>query len=369
MTRRALYAYHYPAYHRTSSTSSGWFEWDLVRAAAPWFPGHAKPDVPLWGELDDAEPATFVRQARAAAAAGLDGFVLDTWWRPDGATLYAETLERAVLPAFAAGDVPDGFRFGILWCPVWPRVALPIGMDQPPGPQGPDRLFAFGAADLLALVDYLLPYLSHPRAIHVDGRPLLGVFHGWRLAAELGAAAAAAIAAMRAHARSRGLPGLYLTGCMNSAADAAVLAPLGLDALTSYVWWPDWNGPARQDYAAQGAARRADWEHLARTQPLPYLPSIAAGWDATPRGKRDWDGQRLGFPWTPVLEGATPEAVAHAVGEGLAYLDRRGAPADHPVFIASWNEWSESHRLEPCVRWGDGYLRALARLRGGKSPG
>ncbi len=101
----------------------------------------------------------------------------------------------------------------------------------------------------------------------------------------------------------------------------------------------------------------------------PYLPSIAAGWDATPRGKRDWDGQRLGFPWTPVLEGATPEAVAHAVGEGLAYLDRRGAPADHPVFIASWNEWSESHRLEPCVRWGDGYLRALARLRGGKSPG
>jgi hypothetical protein len=70
MTRRALYAYHYPAYHRTSS---GWFEWDLVRAAAPWFPGHAKPDVPLWGELDDAEPATFVRQARAAAAAGVVG--------------------------------------------------------------------------------------------------------------------------------------------------------------------------------------------------------------------------------------------------------------------------------------------------------
>jgi hypothetical protein len=358
--RRPLYAYHYPAYHRTQS---GWFEWDLVRDALPWFPGHAKPDVPLWGELDDALPSTFARQARAAWDAGIDGFVLDTWWRPDGATLYGETLRDAVLPALAGGDVPPGFRFGILWCPVWPRLSLPVGMGEPSTAEGPDRLFPFIGGDLLALFDYLLPYLSHPRAIHVDGRPLLAFFHAWRLAAELGAGAAEAIAALRARARERGLPGLYLAGCINAAGEAAALAPVGLDALTSYVWWPDWHGPARQDYAALGAARRADWERLADTGPLPYLPSVAAGWDATPRGKRDWDGRRVGFPWTPVVEGATPDAVADAVAAALAFVDRRGAPPDHPVLIASWNEWSESHRLEPCVRWGDAHLRALARVR------
>lgn len=356
--RRPLYVYHYPAFHRTAS---GWLEWDLVRAAGPWFAGHEKPDVPLWGELDDSLPETFVRQARAAIGAGIDGFVFDTWWRPDGVTLYAETLRDAVLPSLAA--LPEAFRFGILWCPVWPRVALPVGMESPSTAEGPDRLFPFTAADLLALLDYLLPYLAHPRAIRVDGRPLLAFFHAWRLAAELGPDAGRALAELRAHARRRGLPGLYLAGCINGPGDVPALAGIGLDALTSYVWWPDWKGAFRQDYRALSEARRADWETVAARLAIPYLPSVAAGWDATPRGKRDWDGRRVGFPWTPVVEGATPGAVADAVAAAYAFLDRRAAPADHPVFIASWNEWSESHRLEPCVRWGDAYLRALAALR------
>lgn len=355
--RRPLYVYYYPAHHRSDS---GWFEWDLVRAARPWFDGHAKPDVPLWGELDDSLPSTIVRQSHAAAAAGIDGFVFDTWWRPDGATLYGETLRDAVLPADA--DLPAGFRFGILWCPVWPRMALPIGMHDPSTAQGTDRLFPFCAADLIALLDYLLPYLTHPRAILVDGRPLLSVFHAWRLAAELGAGAAQAIAELRAHASRRGLPGLYLVGCINGPDDVAALSSVGLDALTSYVWWPEWNGPPRQDYGALATARRADWGRVAAQLAIPYLPSVAAGWDATPRGTRDWDGHRIGFPWTPIVEGATPDAVAAAVAGAFEFLDERGAAADHPVLIASWNEWSESHRLEPCVRWGDGYLRALAAL-------
>ena len=356
-TRRPLYVYYYPAHHRTDS---GWFEWDLVRAAEPWFDGHLKPDIPAWGELDDSRPSTLVRQTHAAAAAGIDGFVFDTWWRPDGATLYGETLRDAVLPADA--DLPPAFRFGIMWCPVWPRVALPVGMTDPSTAHGTDRLFPFTAEDLLALVDHLLPYLSHRRAIHVDGRPLLAVFHGWRLATELGAGAADAIARLREHARRRGLPGLYLAGCINSPADAVALAPVGLDALTSYVWWPEWTGPARQDYGALTTARVADWTRVAADLPIPYLPSIAAGWDATPRGTRDWDRRRIGFPWTPVVEGATPDAVARAVAHGFAFLAERDAPIDHPVLIASWNEWSESHRLEPCARWGDGFLRALAGL-------
>ena len=355
--RRPLYVYYYPAHHRTQS---GWFEWDLVRAARPWFDGHAKPDVPLWGELDDSLPSTIVHQAHAATAAGIDGFVFDTWWRPDGATLYGETLRDAVLPANA--DLPPGFRFGILWCPVWPRVALPIGMADPSTAHGTDRLFPFTAADLRALLDYLLPYLSHPRAIAIDGRPLLAVFHGWRLAAELVAGAREGIAELREHARRRGLPGLYLAGCINDPADVAALAPIGLDALTSYVWWPAWNGAARQDYRQLTAARRADWRRVAAELAIPFLPSVAAGWDATPRGRRDWDGQRIGFPWTPIVEGATPDAVAAAVTEAFAFLAEQRAPIDQPVLIASWNEWSESHRLEPCERWGDGFLRALAAV-------
>jgi hypothetical protein len=191
---------------------------------------------------------------------------------------------------------------------------------------------------------------------------LLSFFHGWRLAAELGTGAVQAIAELRDHAARRGLPGLYLVGCINTADDVAALSSIGLDALSSYVWWPEWRGPPRQDYRALAAARRDDWQRVAARLAIPYFPAIAAGWDATPRGTRSWDGRRIGFPWTPVVEGATPDAVAEAVAAGFAFLDDHGAAPDHPVLIASWNEWSESHRLEPCERWGDGYLRALAAL-------
>lgn len=355
MTRRKLYAYYYPAYH---DSPSGWHEWELVREARQWFEGHEKPDEPMWGELDDSLPDTFIRQARAAQAAGIDGFVFDLWWRPDGATLYQETLDRAVLPAYASGAVPASFGLGLNWCPVWPRVALPIGMDEPSTAEGIDRLFPFTAEDLLRLVDHLRPFLTHPAAITVEGRPLLALFHGWRVPAMLGDGARAALDAMRAAAG-----GLFIAGCVNAATDAPALVACGMDATTSLVWWPEWLGPARQRYDDLAAARLADWEALAARQPIPHLPSVAAGWDATPRGTRDWNGERIGFPFTPVVQGNTPKAVANAVASALAFLDRRGAPADHPVMIASWNEWSESHRLEPCERWGNGYLDALAKIR------
>lgn len=355
MTRRKLYAYYYPAHHRSRS---GWFEWDLVRDARPWFEGHAKPDRPLWGELDDTRPETFVKQARAASAAGLDGFVIDTWWRPDGATLYDEAWTNGILPALSRPDFPPEFGIGVLWIPVWPRVSLPIGMHEPSVAKGVDRLFPFTAGDLRRLVDHLTPRLTHPKAICVGGKPLLAIFHGWRLREQLGDTLAATLEALRLRE-----PRPYLAGVINQLAEADLLDAEGFDALTSYVWWPEWHGPARQDYRSLGEARMRDWDTIRQRCATPYLPSVTTGWDSTPRGKRDWDGLRIGFPYTPVIEGNTPRAVADAVKRAVRWLDEAGAPPDHPVMVASWNEWSESHRLEPCERLGTAHLDALARLR------
>ena len=91
ISRRPLYAYYYPAHHRSDS---GWFEWDLVRGARPWFDGHAKPDVPLWGELDDSLPATLQRQVQAAWAAGIDGLMLAYVADEQNAVVGIQTLEE-----------------------------------------------------------------------------------------------------------------------------------------------------------------------------------------------------------------------------------------------------------------------------------
>lgn len=38
---------------------TNWTEWELVRRAAPRFPGHLQPKVPLWGEIDTGLPETW----------------------------------------------------------------------------------------------------------------------------------------------------------------------------------------------------------------------------------------------------------------------------------------------------------------------
>ena len=91
------------------------------------------------------------------------------------------------------------------------------------------------------------------------------------------------------------------------------------------------------------------------------MPSVSPGWDASPRAA-DFGTERPGkYPWSPVVVGEHParfqEALARAVrSAGLS-------PEEPTVFVASLNEWSEGHYLEPDVRFGTAWLEAVRAAR------
>lgn len=77
-------------------------------------------------------------------------------------------------------------------------------------------------------------------------------------------------------------------------------------------------------------------------------PCIYPNWDNTPRAGR------RGL----VLQGATPELFRRNVEAAVELLADR--PADERLlWVKSWNEWAEGNHLEPDLRRGHGWLKAL----------
>jgi len=61
-----------------------------------------------------------------------------------------------------------------------------------------------------------------------------------------------------------------------------------------------------------------------------------------------------------VLRDSTPEHYK----QWLSALVRDFRPPSSEedfIFINAWNEWAEGNHLEPCARWGRGYLEATRR--------
>jgi hypothetical protein len=61
-----------------------------------------------------------------------------------------------------------------------------------------------------------------------------------------------------------------------------------------------------------------------------------------------------------VVTGEHPDRFAEALARGLDFAAHANLPEeDRLVFIASLNEWSEGHYLEPDERFGLGWLQAV----------
>ncbi len=355
-------AYVYPGWHavpeRELASGPGFTEWDLVRTCAPRFPDHAQPRLPLLGEYDDRDPEEVGRRIGLAAEHGIDVFVYGFFWCR-GKRVFEAALDRGFLGS------PEGRTrpFAVMWANRMPRHVLPIRRADLPV-IAEDRRVGSDVDDFVRMIEVAAAhYFALPNYLRIDGRPYFSIFDSTFFLREMGRnGAVRAIAAARERLRALGFPGIHLAAIEPSAEAVGMVREVGFDSVTHYVLLPYWKGPFLQDYAETAARRAEEWPAIARAAGLPYHPSVSPGWDASPRGADFGPARPDKYPWWPVVTGEHPDRFREALARALRFT-RATAPAGEITFIASLNEWSEGHYLEPDRRFGMGWLEAVRAAR------
>jgi hypothetical protein len=351
-------AYVYPGWHpipeRDASFHPGFTEWELLRECSPRFEGHAQPRVPLLGEYDDRDPEQVGRRVRLALAHGVDAFVYGVFWCR-GKRVFEAALDQGFLGSPEGRSTP----FACMWANRMPRRVLPVRRADLPVIDGARRA-PTDVEDFVAFVRMLAEnYFSRPNYLSVDGRAYLSIYDSTFFIEELGLdGAARAIEAAREWLRAHGHRDLHLAAIEPNDRALPLVRNVGFDSVTHYVFLPDWKGPFTQDYRASAERRAEEWRRFAEVSGLPYMPSVAPGWDASPRAADFGNTRPDRYPWSPVVTGDHPDLFREALARGLAFTSPTQVQ-DPLVFIASLNEWTEGHSIEPDERFGYGWLEAV----------
>lgn len=353
-------AYVYPGWHPTPerdvSFYPGFTEWDLVEACRPRFEGHVQPRVPSWGRYDDRDPIAVGKRIAACREHGIDGLVYGLFWCR-GKRVFEDALDLG----FLGSREGRGFPFAVMWANRMPRRVLPVRRTDAPVIED-DRLVSSDVLDFVSLVRHIAErYFVRDHYLRVGGRAYFSIYDSTFFIRELGRdGVRAAITRARAMLASAGFPPLHLAAIEPSAEVIGDVRALGFDSVTNYVLLPEWKGELLQDYDACVERRAAQWPQIAAAAGLPYHPSVTPGWDASPRGADFGAARPDKYPWSPVVVGEHPDKFRAAVRRAVAFA--RATPIaddERLVFVASLNEWSEGHYLEPDTRFGMGWLEAV----------
>lgn len=363
-------AFHLPQFHPIPENDEWWgkgfTEWTNVVKAKPLFPGHYQPHLPAdLGFYDLRVPEVRTAQAKLAAEYGIHGFCYYHYWFNGH-----QVLERPVKEILETGE-PD-FPFCMCWANEdwtrrWDGHSGEILLKQ-----------QHSAADDLAHIRALIPFLAERRYIRVDDRPLFGIYRAsWlpepQRTTDL----------WRQEAERAGLKGLFLVRVEGSNTESkGDPRTMGFDGAIEFQprwdfrwesrifrrkWWH------RQTLRTGERAFRenliCEYEDLARralawpAPDYPRIPCVCPGWDNTPRRTID----------ATVYLGSTPElyeswlrtAVERQRAAAAMKNGNAGTGVESLVFINAWNEWAEGNHLEPDQKWGRSYLEATQRaLRG-----
>lgn len=330
-------------------------EWQSVLSAEKRTEEQILPRKPLWGTVDEADPAVMEFQIKEATRHGVNVFIYDWYWydrRP--------FLEQCLDDGFLGAPNNEDMRFYLMWANhdagyTWDKRQSDL-----------DEIIWFGSQPreefdrvCRRVIDL---YFKRPNYYKINGCPVFMIYEMSNLVRGLGGIdeARAALDHFRSLTEEAGFPGLHLQATIwsenavnVSGVDAAregstkdLVKLLGFDSVTHYqfVHFTDCN----RDYLEILPDVRKEWDRIRGTYTVPYYPHVTIGWDNNPRHR---------FLTLPIMRNNTPENFKKGLLMAKAYAD---AYNDVPLItINSWNEWTEMSYLEPDDVYGYGYLEAV----------
>lgn len=334
-------------------------EWETVMTMQQRNPGHYWNRKPLWGYINEADPAVMSMEIEQATRHGVNVFIFDWYWF-DGRPFMETTLNNGFLKA----DNVDKMKFYLMWANhdvlnLWDTRLAQFNEDNVIWTGKVDR-------DEFEKIckRNIEKYFKHPQYYKIDGKPVFMIYDIPQLIAGLGGIeqTADALNWFKEEVKRAGFPGLELQltmwsinvnysgfdGSKTQNPENDFVKKLGFTSATHYQFAHFAN--VDEEYMKIMEQVQREWARIDSVFDLVYYPHISVGWDNSPRTVR-----------SAVVKNNTPENFEKALRMARDYVDRH--PDQAPlVTINSWNEWTETSYLMPCNVFGYGYLEAVKKV-------
>lgn len=334
-------------------------EWETVMNMQDRYPGHYWNRKPLWGYVNEADPAVMEMEIEEATNHGVNVFIFDWYWY-DGRPFMETTLTNGFLKA----PNVDKMKFYLMWANHdWSDF-----VDTRLKNDGVVNNVWEGGIDREEFEKIckrnIEMFFKHPQYYKIDGKPVFMIYDIPEFISGMGGykEAADALKWFDKEVKKAGFPGLDLHITMwapnlnYSGVDAGktdnpeneFVRKLGFTGGTHYQFAHFTNADGEYLDALNHA--QSEWNRITDNFDMTFYPHISIGWDNSPRTGH-----------SAVLKNNTPENFEKGLRMAKDFVDKH--PGQAPLItINSWNEWTESSYLEPCTVNGYGYLDAVKRV-------
>lgn len=348
-----ILAYYLPQYHPFPQNDEWWgkgfTEWTNVGKAKPLFRGHYQPKIPTeLGYYDLRLPEVRQQQVELAKQAGVTGFCYWHYWFGNKRQLLNEIIDDVI----ATGKPDFPFCFG--WAnDSW--KAKQWNKDS-----SGDRILIEqtygGEKDYREHFEYALKAFKDKRYVKIGNKPVFLIYRPDLLPGDF-------VPCWDKLAKKAGFDGIYFIGQINLiGASQKICEEKGIHIFTCER--SAYGYPQRPIIDKIIIRLKSKLKHIRVAIPykdcIPYftnetediredyIPCLIPNWDHSPRSKR----------YALVLENPKPEYFYIHAKKVLEIVKRK---KNQLVFLKSWNEWGEGNYMEPDIKYGRGYIEALAK--------